>query len=124
MVIVFKKRFKRVGFRFDALAAWLMCLQHGVELSEMDKIPPDDYLPSWVWSAHRSWCMFARVQDRYSYEGMKRLIEDMPKKEWDQILECMLSTKAPESKKKAVEVSRGTSSSSLDGVPEYVRTTS
>jgi len=123
MIIVLKKRFRDIGFRFDALAAWLMCQHHGVELNEMDKIPPDDYLPSWVWSAHRSWCMFARVNDRYDYEGMKIFINRMPKSDWDKIIDCMRSTKAPESKKK-VEAKHGASSSSQVGVPEYVKTTS
>jgi len=124
MIVVFKKRLRDVGFRFDALAAWLMCQQHGVDLSDMDKIPVEEYLPSWIWSAHRSWCMFKRVNDRYDYKGMQKLIENMPKKEWDQIIECMRSTKAPESKKKVTAVKHGVSSSSLAGVPEYVKTTS
>ena len=106
-----------MGFRFDALAAWLMCEQHRVDLSEMDKIPSDDYLPSWVWSAHRSYCMFERTKDRYDYEGMKKFINCMPKSDWDKIIECMRSTKAPESKKK-VDPKHGANSSSPGGVPE------
>ena len=122
-MIIELKRWRKVGFRFDALAAWLLCEQHGVDLNEMDKIPKEEYLSSWVWSAHRSWCMFERMKDRYSYKQMKRFIDHMPKKEWDMIIETMSKSRAPESKKK-VDPKHGTSSSSQVGEPEYVKTTS
>ena len=124
MIIVLKKRFRKVGFRFDALAAWLMCQQHGVDLNEMDKIPPDEYLASWVWSAHRSWSMFARKRDVYDYKGMKCYIERMQKSEWDKVIKAMSSSRAPESKKKAEAVNHGTTSLSQDGGPEYAKTIS
>jgi hypothetical protein len=123
MIVVVKIRFRRVGFRFDALAAWLLCQQYGVDLDEMDKIPPEEYIFSWLWSAHRSFSMFNRKKDKYNYEGMKRFIGRMPKNEWDRVLEAINSTKAPASKKKASH-KRGVTSSSLAGVPEYVRTNS
>lgn len=110
MVVEIKKRFRRpVGFRFDALAAFLLCQHHGVDLNTMDKIPPGEYVSSWVWSAHRSYCML-RYKEPMRYEKMKRYIARMRKTEWDGLLKAMTSVKAEggDDKKK---VQLGTTSS-------------
>ena len=102
MIVELKKRFRIVGFRFDAMAALLMCQQHKAELDELDKIPKDDYLPSWIWSAHRSYCMLNYKKPGYTYEQMKKFIDAMRKSEWDKLLKAMNSVKAPADGKKKV----------------------
>jgi hypothetical protein len=117
MILTIKKPFRRtVGFRFDAMAAWLLCQYWGVDLNGMDKIPADEYVSSWVWSAHRSYSMQRYRKPVLTHEQMKRYINRMRKTEWDQLLQAMTSSKAPETDKKKVEP--GQSSSSQDGQQE------
>lgn len=97
-MIVLRRWFRKVGFRFDAQAAMLMCEQFGVELSDMDKIPRDEYVPAWCWNAHRSYSMYNYRRPRYDYKGMKRFIAFMPKQEWDLMLEAMTRAQPPQGK--------------------------
>jgi len=102
MVVEIKKRFRRpVGFRFDAMAVFLICEQYGIDLDGMDKIPKDEYVTSWVWSGHRSFCML-NYRKPMTFEQMKRYIARMRKTEWDKILDAMANMKAEgdEDKKK------------------------
>lgn len=104
MTVEIKRRFRRtVGFRFDAMAAWLMCQQHGVDLDSMDKIPKDEYISSWVWAAHRSYSMLKYRKPVFTYVQMKRFIARMRKSKWDLLLQAMTQTKAPETDKKKVQ---------------------
>jgi hypothetical protein len=117
MIVEIKRRFRRaVGFRFDAMAAWLMCQQHGVDLDSMDKIPKEEYVFSWVWSAHRSFCMM-RYRKPMNYEWMKHYIARMRKSDWDKVLEAMTDTRTPESNDKK-KVQPGENSLSQDGRQE------
>jgi hypothetical protein len=115
MTVEIKRRFRvrPVGFRFDALAAWLMCQQYGVDLNGMDKIPREEYVSSWVWSAHKSFCMM-HYREPMPYAKMKKFIARMRKTEWDMLLAAMTEVKSPpeEDKKK---VQPGQSSLSQDG---------
>lgn len=113
MEVELKRLFRKVGFRFDSMAAWLMCQEFKVDLDSMDKIPQDDYLPSWVWSAHRSYSM-DRYKKPMSYDKMKVFIAKMRKSEWDKIIQAMIATRAPESTDKK-KVPTGMNSSSRDG---------
>jgi len=114
MVVEIKRRFRRaVGFRFDALAAFLMCRMHGVDLNAMDQIPAAEYTPSWVWSAHRSFCLDNNCVP-ISYSRMKVFINRLRKSEWDVILKAMTDTRAPESGDKK-KVQHGENSLSQDG---------
>jgi hypothetical protein len=95
------------------MAAWLLCQQYGIDLNSMDSIPKEEYVSSWVWAAHRSFCMM-RYRKPMSYEWMKRFISRMRKSEWDIILKAMTDTRAPESEDKK-KVQPGENSSSQDG---------
>ena len=104
MVVEIKRRFRRpVGFRFDAMAAFLLCQHWGVDLNSMDKIPADEYLSSYLWCAHRSFCMM-----RYSkpivrnVERMKWFIDNLRKTEWDVIIKAMTDAKGEGGDKKKV----------------------
>jgi len=96
MLVELKRWGRTVGFRFDALAVMEMCKQFNVELHEVDKIPREENTVAWVWNAHKSYCMSKYRRPRYSYRQMKRFIGLMPKKEWDMLLEAMLSSRGPE----------------------------
>jgi len=96
MLVELKRWGRKVGFRFDAQAAMLMCEQFGVELSDMDKIPAEEATAAWVWNAHKSYCMRKFRRPRYNYRQMKRFIGLMPKQEWDRMLEAMLTSRGPE----------------------------
>ena len=96
MTIELKRWWRTVGFRFDAQAAFLMCEQFGVDLSDMDKIPKDEITPAWIWNAHRSHSMQRYKKPLYSYQSMKKFIGLMPKSEWDLILEAMYKSRGPE----------------------------
>lgn len=91
MIVKIQRAFRVIGFRFDAMAAFLMCQHHGVDLDGLDKIPKDEYTLSWVWSAHRSFCML-QYKKPLSYDKMKKFIAGMRKSEWDQIINAMSST--------------------------------
>ena len=95
-MIVLKRWFRKVGFRFDAQAALLMCEQFEVELSDMDKIPKEEYVPAWCYNAHRSYSMYNYRKPLYSYKGMKKFIGLMPKKEWDLLLAEMVKAQPPQ----------------------------
>lgn len=118
MVIEIKRRFRfrAVGFRFDAMAAWLMCQQHGVDLDSMDKIPKEEYVSSWIWSAHRSFCMM-RYRQPMAYEKMKQFIARMRKWEWDRLITEMTTVKTSETEDKKKE-QPGEDSLSTDGKQE------
>jgi hypothetical protein len=117
MIVEIKRRFRRaVGFRFDAMAAWLLCQHHGVDLDGMDNIPKEEYVTSWVWSAHRSFCML-RYRKPIPYERMKVFIARMRKSEWDILLKAMVIARAPEGGDKK-KVQPGENSSSQDGSQE------
>lgn len=122
MIVEIKRLFRSIGFRFDAMAAFLMCQHHGVDLNELDKIPSKELSPSWVWAAHRSYCI-EKNKRSLSYEKITKIISRMRKDEWDRITEAMLATRAPDGDDKK-KVQPGTISSSQDGQPEYVRTIS
>ena len=113
MIVEIKKRLRTVGFRFDAMAAFLMCQHHGVDLDSLDNIPKDQYTITWVWSAHRSY-MILKVKKPLSYQAMTKFIEGMKKSEWDKIIAAMTETsnKTEGDKKK---VQPGMNSSSQDG---------
>jgi len=114
MTVEIKRRFRRaIGFRFDALAAWLLCQQYGVDLNTMDQIPKKEYTSSWVWSAHRSFCL-QEYEKPKTYGWMKIFISRLRKSEWDLILETMSVTRAPESGDKK-KVQPGENSLSQDG---------
>jgi len=113
MVVEIKRRFRHpVGFRFDALAAFLLCQQWGVDLNTQDKIPKDEYVSSWVWSAHRSFCML-RYKEPMPYERMKRFIDRMRKVEWDALLRAMTKVGGESDDKKKAQP--GGNSSLQDG---------
>ena len=117
MVVEIKRRFRHpVGFRFDALAAFLLCQQWGVDLNTQDKIPRDEYVSSWVWSAHRSFCML-RYREPMTYKKMIRFINRMRKAEWDMLLKAMTEVKVDETDDKK-KVQLGQNSSSPDGRQE------
>ena len=112
MIVEIKRLFKAVGFRFDAMAAFLMCQHHGVDLDSLDKIPKDEYTLSWIWSAHRSY-MILKVKRPMSFDHMKRFVARMRKSEWDQIIEAMTVTSNQGEGKKKVQP--GVNSLSQDG---------
>jgi len=118
MVVEIKRRFtlKPIGFRFDAMAAFLMCEQHGVDLNSMDKIPKEEYVSSWVWCAHKSFCVM-RYRRPMTYDKMKKFISRMRKTEWDLLLANMVATRAPETDDKK-KVQPGENSSLPDGKQE------
>ena len=113
MIVKIKRTFRVIGFRFDAMAAFLMCQHHGVDLNSIDKIPKDEYSLSWVWSAHRSFCMW-QYKKPLSYDKMKTFIATMRKSEWDDVLAAMVasSNQGGNDKKK---VQHGVNSLSQDG---------
>ena len=113
MIVKINRRLRVIGFRFDAMAAFLMCQQHGVDLNKLDSIPKEEYTPSWVWSAHRSYCML-QYRKPMTYNKMKVFISRMRKSEWDAIIEGMSLASAPESNNKK-KVQTGENSSSQDG---------
>lgn len=103
MVVEIKRRFRirPVGFRFDAMAVWLMCQQYGVDLNRMNEIPEKEYLDTWIWSAHKSFCVM-RYRKPMTFEKMKRFIRMLRKYEWDLIIGAMNTAKAEtDDKKKA-----------------------
>lgn len=117
MTVEIKRRFRRaIGFRFDAMAAFLMCQYHSVDLDALDTIPKSEYTASWVWSAHKSFCML-RYKKPMPYEKMKRFILRMRKSEWDAILDAMITTKSPEGNSKK-KVQNGENYLSQDGRQE------
>jgi hypothetical protein len=107
MTVEIKRRFRKtVGFRFDALAVFLLCQQYNIDIEGLDKIPKKEYVNSWCWCAYRSFCTRNYHKPVYSYEQMKRFIDNLRKKEWDLILDSMVAARAPDSKgedKKKVE---------------------
>ena len=98
MIVELKRWWRVVGFRFDAHAAFLMCQQFGVDLSDMDQIPKEEITPAWVWNAHRSYCIEKCQKPKYSFKRMKLFIEVMPKAEWDLLVDAMYKTRGPEGK--------------------------
>jgi len=120
MVVEIKRRFRLhpVGFRFDAMAAWLMCQQYGIDIDGMDKIPKDEYSDSWVWSAHVSFCILKKPHPwRYmTYKKMKCFIARMRKSEWDMLLAAMAAVRATDDDKKKAQP--GGNSLSQDGKPD------
>ena len=115
MIVKIKRRFRNaVGFRFDAMAAFLLCQHHGVDLNGLDTIPKDKYLPSWIWSAHRSYCM-DKARKPMSYDKMMHFVDRMRKYEWDIILNAMTSTRGPDSGDDKKKVQHGMNSSSEGG---------
>jgi len=115
MIAEIKRRFRKtVGFRFDAMAVFLVCQQHKVDLSELDKIPKEIYLNSLIWSAHRSYCIDKNRITLTDCKGMERFVNRLRKKEWDIIIEAMLSARSEvEGDKKKVQP--GMNSLSQDG---------
>jgi hypothetical protein len=111
-----KRRFRSVvGFRFNALAGYLLCQHWGVDLNSMDKIPADEYLSSYLWCAHRSFSMMRyRKPVIRTPERMKCWIENLRKNKWDVIVKAMTEAKgeAGDDKKK---VPVGQNSSPQDG---------
>jgi hypothetical protein len=108
-----------MGFRFDVLSVYLLSMQHGVDLNSLDKIDKDEYVPSWLWCAYRSWCMFKYRKPRVSYLRMKAFMDNMRKSDWDKITEVMRGSSGPAGKagdKKKVQ--HGTISLSQDGGQE------
>ena len=110
MIIELKRWWRIVGFRFDAQAAFLLCEQFGVDLSDMDKIPKEEITPAWVWSAHKSYCMQKYRKPRYAYKQMKKFIGLMPKAEWDLLLDAMYNTRGPAGKADEKKKQHGTNS--------------
>ena len=119
MIARIKRPLRRsVGFRFDAMAAFLMCQQHGVDLDGLDSIPRGEYVTSWVWNGHKSYCIYGHKKPM-EYDKMKRFISHIRKSDWDSILEAMVKTQSPKGEgndKKKVQP--GTSFSSPDGKQE------
>jgi len=116
MIVKIKRRLKTIGFRFDAMAAFLMCQQYGVDLNTIDTIPKEEYTPSWVWSAHRSFCMW-QYKKPLSYDKMKGFIARMRKAEWDKLLEGMAVSSTPQTEDKK-KVQAGMNSSQQGGKQE------
>ena len=114
MIVKINRRFRTIGFRFDAMAAFLMCQQYGVDLNTIDTIPKEEYTPSWVWSAHRSYCMW-QYKKPMTYNNMKDFIAKMRKSEWDAVLNSMAQSSAPESNDDKKKVQTGMNSSRQDG---------
>ena len=112
-MLVELRRWRKVGFRFDALAAYMMCEQHGVDLDEIEKIPQTEVRPSWIWNAHKSYCMRKYRRPRFTYNQMKRYIGTMQQRDYEKLLEAMMSKE--ESKKK---VQNGQKCSLQDGNTE------
>lgn len=118
MVVEIKHRFtlRPVGFRFDAQSVFFLCQQWDVDLGTIDNIPPGEYVDSWVWCAHRSYCL-PRLWKPISYPKMRQYIANLKKSEWDMILKAMTESRSQgEGDKKKVEA--GEISSSLDGRQE------
>lgn len=113
MIVEIQKRCRKVGFRFDALAAFLLCEQYGVDLNTMDDIPRDEYVVSWCWSAHRSYCLKGYKKAR-NLAQMRKFINGLRKTEWDSIVRAMTDARGEggDDKKK---VQHGGNSSSQDG---------
>ena len=113
MTVEIGKRFHKVGFRFDALSVYLLCEQYGVDLNTMNDIPKDEYVVSWCWSAHRSYCL-KNYRKAKRLVWMRRFINDLRKTEWDKIIKTMTEVRGEggDDKKK---VQPGMNSSSQDG---------
>lgn len=105
MTVEFKRLFRIIGFRFDALSVLLLCQHFSIDLSEIEKIPAAEYIPAWCWCAHRSYQMYKRKKDKLTLIKTKKFIARMRKEEWDRMLEAIHSTQV--SKKKAEEASAG-----------------
>ena len=104
-------RWRKKGFRFDALSVFLLCQQHGIELDQIDSIDKREYIPSWIWCAYKSWCMFRYQRPRMSYDAMKRFISRMHKADWDKVMEAMTASRGPEGKTDKKKALDGTTSS-------------
>ena len=110
-------KWRKKGFRFDALSVFLLCQQHDVELDQIDSIDKREYISSWVWCAYKSWCMFRYQKPRLSYDAMKKFIARMRKDDWDKILEAIIASRGPEGKVDKKKVLVGATSSSQAVVP-------
>lgn len=118
MILVLKRPLRSVGFRFDALAVFLMCQHYGIDLSEMDRIPKSEYTTSWVWSAHRSYRMWMRKKDQLNRKQAERFISKLRKSEWDDMTAAMLAGQGESKGDSKKKVSTGTTSLSQDGRQE------
>jgi hypothetical protein len=101
---------------------------HGVEISDLDQIKADEYLPSFVWCAHRSYKAYKNSRCRISYARMRRIISRLRVDEYQKMNEAMRKASPPQDETE-VDVDdkkklHGKISSSQDGGPEYTRTTS
>ena len=119
MIAKVRRRYRReVGFRFDALSVFLLCQQWGVDLDGMKDIPRDAYVSSWVWNAHRSYCMYQYKKPLFTtHDKMRWYIDRLSKKDWDIIVKAMVESRPPDSDDKK-KVNHGENSLSQDGRQE------
>lgn len=124
-----KSGIRKIGLRFDAHAVLLLCEHHGVDISELDTIDKNEYFPSFVWCAYRSYRIYQNKRWHLPYKKMKKILASLRMSEYNKINRAMVQAAPPkdegekgddESKKKQP----GMTSSSLDGEPVYVKTTS
>jgi len=127
MVAKVKAGWRKIGFRFDAYSVLLLCEMHGIDISELDKIDKDEYLPSWTWCAYRSYQ--ARRNRRYhiSYKRMRKILARLRMDAYRAINNAIVKAspdkeETTSSNKKKVQ--DGTTSLSQDTAPEYEKTIS
>jgi hypothetical protein len=129
MTTQIKTGIRTVGLRFDAHAVLFLCEMHGVDIGEQDKIDREEYFPSFVWCAYRSYMTNKNRTWHISYKKMRKILAKLRMSEYHKIDEAMRKAAPPRDKEGPGEddskkKQHGMTSSSLDGGPEYVKTIS
>jgi len=127
MVTHIKTGLRTVGLRFDAHAVLFLCEMHGVDINDLDNIDKQEYFPSFVWCAYRSYMTEKNRSYRISYKKMKRIMAKLRMSEYQKINKAMAEASPPKSEEGSDDSKKkqhGKTSLSRDGEPEYVKTTS
>lgn len=115
METTIKSGLRTIGLRFDAHAVLYVCEMHGVDIGDLDKIG-DEYYPSYVWCAYRSYQTYRNRRYRLSYKRMKHILAKMRVSEYTKMNEAMAKAAAPADKeaKGNKKKAHGKTSSSQD----------
>lgn len=99
MEVIINHWFKRIGFRFDALAAFLMCQQFDIDLNDIDKMDPRDAVLGWTYNAYVSY-MMQRYRKPMSYKKYIRIRGGITQKKWEKVISTMQKANETGEKKK------------------------
>lgn len=99
MEVVINHWFRKIGFRFDAMAAFLLCQEKGIDLNEIDTLNGQELILGWTYNAHVSYMMI-RYRKPLSYKKYVHIRGKLLASKWEKVLKTMQESSVGDEKKK------------------------